>query len=201
MADIECDVLIVGGGAGGCAAAMAACSLGMRVILTEPTQVLGGQLTSQMVPPDEHPWIEQFGCTARYRDYRRRVRDWYRPKLKGSLARDPFLNPGGGWVSRLCHKPEAGVEVLNDMFAPARAKGLVDVRHGWEPVSVDSEQDRIRTVAFRDSSGDTSTVAAPMTLDGTELGDLLPLARCDYRVGSERAGLFDEPHGTPADEP
>ncbi len=60
MVELECDILIVGGGTGGCAAAMAACSLGMRVILAPSTKWIGGQLTSQMVPPDEHRWIEEF---------------------------------------------------------------------------------------------------------------------------------------------
>jgi hypothetical protein len=30
------------------------------------------------VPPDEHPWIEQFGSTRAYRTYRTAVRDYYR---------------------------------------------------------------------------------------------------------------------------
>ena len=51
-------VLIVGGGVGGVAAALAACRAGQRVVLSEETLWIGGQLTSQAVPPDEHPWIE-----------------------------------------------------------------------------------------------------------------------------------------------
>jgi hypothetical protein len=39
---------------------------GVDVVLAEEHEWLGGQLTSQAVPPDEHPWIERFGCTARY---------------------------------------------------------------------------------------------------------------------------------------
>jgi NADPH-dependent 2,4-dienoyl-CoA reductase/sulfur reductase-like enzyme len=54
--ELTCDVLIVGGGCGGVAAALAASDLGHRVVLTEPGDWLGGQLTSQAVPPDEHPW-------------------------------------------------------------------------------------------------------------------------------------------------
>jgi NADPH-dependent 2,4-dienoyl-CoA reductase/sulfur reductase-like enzyme len=68
------DILIIGGGVGGVAAALAATSLGKRVILTEETDWLGGQLTSQAVPPDEHQWIEKFGCTKRYRAFREGVR-------------------------------------------------------------------------------------------------------------------------------
>src|ERR1700722_13125988 len=75
--ELNCDVLVVGGGTGGFAATLAACRLGMRVVLTEETDWIGGQLTAQAVPPDEHPWIEQFGCTRSYRDYRSAVRTYY----------------------------------------------------------------------------------------------------------------------------
>src|SRR4051812_49377552 len=101
------DILIVGGGTGGAAAALSACALGRRVILTEETDWVGGQLTSQAVPPDEHPWIEQFGCTRRYRAFRDGVRQHYRDHypLTRAAATDPQINPGGGSVSRLCFEP------------------------------------------------------------------------------------------------
>jgi NADPH-dependent 2,4-dienoyl-CoA reductase/sulfur reductase-like enzyme len=50
------DVLVVGGGLGGVAAALAVARHGRRVHLTDEYAWLGGQLTSQGVPPDEHPW-------------------------------------------------------------------------------------------------------------------------------------------------
>lgn len=74
---MQADVVIIGGGTGGCAAALAAAKTGRTVIMTEATDWIGGQLTSQAVPPDEHPWIERFGCTASYRSFRSRVRDYY----------------------------------------------------------------------------------------------------------------------------
>src|SRR5262245_40896942 len=36
------DLVVVGGGVGGCAAALAACRAGLRVVLTEPTDWIGG---------------------------------------------------------------------------------------------------------------------------------------------------------------
>jgi len=77
--ETETDVLIVGGGLGGVAGALAALRLGRRVVLTEETDWIGGQLTAQAVPPDEHPWIEEMGCTASYRRLRNGIRDFYRP--------------------------------------------------------------------------------------------------------------------------
>src|SRR5205823_1058555 len=56
--ELTADLVIIGGSLGGCAAALAAARNGLRVILTEETDWIGGQLTSQAVPPDENPWIE-----------------------------------------------------------------------------------------------------------------------------------------------
>ena len=76
--DLECDVLVVGAGCGGIAAALAASRLGRLVILTDWADRLGAQLTTHAVPPDEHPWIETDGATATYRAMRSAVRDRYR---------------------------------------------------------------------------------------------------------------------------
>ena len=61
MGELTADVVIVGGGTGGCAAALAACRAGCSVVMTEESRWIGGQFTSQMVPPDEHRFIESFG--------------------------------------------------------------------------------------------------------------------------------------------
>src|SRR5580692_774822 len=118
--ELDCDIAIIGGGVGGCAAALAAARNGLRVILTEETDWLGGQLTSQAVPPDEHPWIEMFGCTASYRHYRQGVREYYRRNypLTGDARSEANLNPGGGRVSKLTHEPRVSVAVLEEMLAP-----------------------------------------------------------------------------------
>ena len=71
-------MLVAGGGLGGVAAALAAAARGAGVVLVEETAWLGGQLTSQAVPLDEHPWIERFGATARYRALRDGIRAYYR---------------------------------------------------------------------------------------------------------------------------
>ena len=70
MREMQADVLVVGGGLGGVAAALGALRAGRTVLLTEQYAWLGGQLTSQAVPPDEHSWVEQFGVTRSYRALR-----------------------------------------------------------------------------------------------------------------------------------
>jgi len=52
---VECDVTVIGGGLGGVAAALAVVEAGATVVLSEATERLGGQMTSQGVSAlDEH---------------------------------------------------------------------------------------------------------------------------------------------------
>ncbi|MDR3690539.1 MAG: FAD-dependent oxidoreductase [Fimbriimonas sp.] len=203
MRETACDVLVVGGGTGGCAAAMAACSLGMRVILTEETDWIGGQLTSQAVPPDEHPWIEQFGCTTRYRAFRNGVRRFYRDNmpLTGEALSDPALNPGGGWVSRLCHEPRIGWQVLNQMLQPAISRGLLDIRLHTVVSAAATDGDRVTAVSLFNRLDDSETIVIPkFVLDATELGDLLPMTHTEYAVGAESRAQTNEPNAVDGPE-
>lgn len=218
MREMACDVLIVGGGTGGCAAAMALAVTGLNVVLTEETDWIGGQLTSQLVPPDEHPWIEQFGCTSRFRRYRDEVRAFYkanRPLSAEALA-NPRLNPGGGWVSRLCHEPAIGLAVLEGMLAPydnltvlrrtIPVASEVDVAVAQPcrdpagngsilPVGAETTGERVRAVTVRDlRCGDDTVVLAKYFLDATELGDLLPMTGTRYVIGAESNAGTAEPH-------
>ena len=123
---MKAQVLIIGGGTGGCAAALAATALGKTVIMTEETDWIGGQLTSQAVPLDEHPWIEEFGCTQRYRQFRDMVRTYYKQNypLNENARADLHLNPGNGWVSNICHEPKVSLAVLENMLNDAVASGI-----------------------------------------------------------------------------
>lgn len=182
------DLLIVGGGVGGCAAALAACRAGLNVILTEETDWIGGQLTSQAVPPDEHPWIESFGCTRSYRQFRDGVRNYYRRnfRLTPDAAANARLNPGNGSVSRLCHEPRVALAVLHELLATHVASGRLQVWLEHRPVAAEMQGDRVRAVTVEDRrSGERLTVAAPFFIDATELGDLLPLTGTEFVIGAE----------------
>src|SRR6202035_744132 len=74
----EFDLVVLGGGLGGVAAVLAAARLGQRSALVSESDWTGGQVSSQCIPPDEHPWIESVGCTRSYREFRDRVRRFYR---------------------------------------------------------------------------------------------------------------------------
>ena len=117
---MKADIIVCGGGLGGFAATLAAARNGYKVILTEETDWIGGQLTQQGVPPDEHPWIETHGAPQSYKTFRNEVRNYYKkyyPLTEDAKARE-FLNPGDGAVSRLCHEPRVALEVLHAMLKP-----------------------------------------------------------------------------------
>jgi NADPH-dependent 2,4-dienoyl-CoA reductase/sulfur reductase-like enzyme len=77
--EIDCQVLVAGGGMGAVAAALAASRRGCRTCLLEETDWLGGQLTAQGVSAlDEHEHIESVGGTASYYALREALRDHYR---------------------------------------------------------------------------------------------------------------------------
>ncbi|RAJ68842.1 FAD dependent oxidoreductase [Streptomyces sp. Amel2xB2] len=198
------DVLVVGGGLGGVAAALAVCRTGRTAVLSEPTAWLGGQATSQAVPPDEHPWIEQFGCTASYRRWREGVRDYYRRHypLTAAARADRHLNPGAGRVSRLCHEPRVALAVIEAMLAPHRASGRLTVLLGHAPVAAHADGDTVRAVELCETaSGESVTVAADYVLDATEGGDLLPLAGAEYVTGAESRETYGEPSAPAVADP
>src|ERR1035437_4393260 len=118
--EMAADLVIIGGGTGGCAAALAAARNGLRVILTEEPDWIGGQLTAQAVPPDENAWIETHGGTHSYQDLRQRIRDYYRRNfpLTAAAKAVAHLNPGNGAVSRLCHEPRVSLAALYELLAP-----------------------------------------------------------------------------------
>jgi len=83
----SCDVLVVGAGTGGVAAALAAAEGGHSVCLTEETNWVGGQMTAQGIAAlDESKYIESGGATASYLKLRTAIRAYYRQHYKLSLA-------------------------------------------------------------------------------------------------------------------
>ena len=200
--DARTDLLIVGGGTGGCAAALAAARCGLRVILTEETAWVGGQFTSQGVPPDEHGWIEELGCTRSYKYFRDQIRTYYRQHypLSTSARASRHLNPGSGWVSPLCHEPKVSHAVLRAMMSPWEASGRLTVWTHTTPLSADVDGDLVRGLRFV-REGRAAHVEARWVLDATELGDLCALAGVEHVTGAEAQSDTQEPSAPATSQP
>lgn len=124
----RCDVLVVGGGLAGVATAYESLQAGRTVCLTEMTDWLGGQLTSQ-------------GTTALDEAKRQRQLDFYAVGYKQLrqrvLERYGRQNPGDCWVSAVCFLPADAHDILVDMLNEAAREG--DGTLKWFPSTVVKE--------------------------------------------------------------
>ena len=201
---LSSELVIAGGGLGGCAAALSALRNNVKVILTEETDWLGGQLSQQGVPPDEHQWIETHGSTQLYRNFRSQIRQYYirNYPLTESARTNRFLNPGDGSVSRLCHEPRVAAAVLNELMAPYISSGRLILLTNHKIISADTDRNRVRSLkAISQLSGKELTLSAPWFIDATELGELLPLTGTEYVTGTESRKDTGELHAPEKADP
>jgi hypothetical protein len=169
---LKADVLVVGGGTGGTSAAVQAARRGAKTILVSEFPWLGGMLTTAGVCAPDGNELAAF-----------------QTGLWGAFLRElQQRQPGGldwGWVSFFTYDPRIGAEI----FA-AWVKCLPNLEwiSGQTAQDVLYEGNRISGVRFADF-----TVAAKITLDATELGDLLALAEVPHRWGWEFQAEWGEP--------
>lgn len=176
MDTISADVLVVGGGTGGIAAAIQAARRGLHsglsVVLVSELPWLGGMLTSAGVSAPDGNELDAF-----------------QTGIWGAFLQElRCRHPGGlgnGWVSFFTYSPAVGAQIFADWVAAL--PNLIWIS-GQRAREVLRSGDRVTGVQF-----DQVTVSATITLDGTELGDLLALGDVPYRWGWETKDVWDEP--------
>ncbi|MDJ0506636.1 MAG: FAD-dependent oxidoreductase, partial [Nostocales cyanobacterium LE14-WE12] len=166
------DVLVVGGGTGGTAAAIQAARQGVKTILVSEFPWLGGMLTSAGVSAPDGNELQAF-----------------QTGLWGAFLQElQRRQPGGldhSWVSFFSYDPRIGAEIFADWV---RELPNLQWISGQIPLEVLRTQDCITGVRFANF-----TINAKIILDGTELGDLLALGEVPHRWGWELQSEWGEP--------
>lgn len=203
--ELKGDMVVAGGGLGGFSAALAALRNGLTVIMTEETDWIGGQITQQGVPSDEHQWIESTGATQMYRDYRNAVREYYRSNypMTASARNNPLLNPGNATgARRLSHEPKVSLTIMNQMLAPYVSNRQLILLLEHKVVDADFDGDQVKALTAQHlPTGKKLILYAPYFVDATELGDLLPLTGTAYVTGSESQAQTRELHAPETADP
>lgn len=123
--ELECELLVVGGGLAGAAATYEALLAGKTVCLTEITDWVGGQISSQGTSAlDERTTQrERLFYPRGYLELRQRIEKFYGE-----------LNPGKCWVSVSCFLPKDAHTILMQQLKDAEVKGKGKLH--WLPNTV-----------------------------------------------------------------
>ena len=167
-------IIIAGAGTGGISAAIQAAEMGASVLVVEPSSWIGGQATAAGVSTMDDMSRQKSGI---YAEFIRRIQGYYdsRGKSMGTCY----------WDSRsVAFEPHIGQEALINMVNEARRKGVLDFLMRSEIVSVKREKNTVTGVTVHTGDGSRRTYACNVLIDATEYGDVLPLAKTQYRAGN-----------------
>lgn len=174
---VRTQVLVVGAGASGIPAALAAARAGAKVILLEEDSVPGGAPVDMYVTmPCGGPVV---GIYAEIVSLLEKRFNLSQPKTNA-----------GYWFM-----PSAYVEVLSRMM---RAEPNLQV---WcsapmtEVLLSEGTANRVRGVTVRRPDGRAQTIEADVVIDATGSGQVAALAGCECRYGTEAKSEFNEPVG------
>ena len=175
------DVVIVGGGTSGTAAAIQAARSGAKVLLVEEHEWLGGMLTSAGVSATDGCYKLRGGIWAEFRD-----------SLEAHYGGPEALKTG--WVSNVMFEPSVGARIFANIAAREKnleirfntvATAFEHTDDGWK-VSLSQSSDEAGASAVTDE------VSGKILVDGTELGDVAAATGIPYSIGMESYRLTGE---------
>lgn len=173
---IETDVLVIGAGAGGTAAAIQSARLGAKTILIEPTTMLGGMLTAAGV-----------SCTDGNDQLPSGIWEEFRQTLYKHYGRKR-LNTG--WVSNTNFEPKVGDSIFK---AWAAHEKNLEVYYGYEFESVQKTGNKVTGATLRKTdNSEALKIKATVVIDGTELGDVFAAAGAAYDLGMDDPAVSGE---------
>ena len=169
----EYDVIIVGGGAGGTSAAIQSARNGAKTLLIEETNWLGGMLTSAGVSAIDGNYKLPSGFWGEFKD-----------SLVSHYGSLETLKTG--WVSNVLFEPKVGNEILKSI---TQNEKNLKILYSTSTQSVSKHDGNNFNYQIKTTEG---TFFSKILIDGTELGDLLPMIDDDYDVGMDSNEMYDE---------
>lgn len=173
----ETDVLVIGGGVAGCAAAIASARNGVKTVLVENTGVLGGQAGIGIVTP--------ISATSTRSG-----------KSFGGIMKEICLNVRemgakycAGKDTAFPHWSIASPHIIKYVLLKMCVDSGVEVRFHTTLVSCESEGNNISSAVLLDKSGFIE-IKAKSFIDASGDGDLIALSGADFQLGSEK-GVLD----------
>ena len=159
-------LLIVGGGASGTTAAIQASRMGVKTLVIEETEWLGGMLTSAGVAAIDGNHQMPSGLWA---EFRQKLYDYY----GGPKAVET------GWVSNTLFEPSVGNKKLKEL---AQNPNLtIWYKTEWKNIQRNGNKWSVETYV----KGKRNVVTADLIIDATELGDVMGFLKIPYRVGMD----------------
>lgn len=164
--DYQTQLLVIGGGASGTTAAVQASRMGVKTLVIEETEWLGGMLTSAGVAAIDGNHQMPSGLWG---EFRQKLYDYY----GGPKAVET------GWVSNTLFEPSVGNKKLNEL---AQNPNLtIWYKTEWRNVTRNGNKWTVETYV----KGKRTVVTADLIIDATELGDVMGFLKIPYRVGMD----------------
>lgn len=161
---LNVDLLIVGGGASGTMAGVQAARSGVKTIILEETDWLGGMLTSAGVSAIDG---NHFLPSGLWGEFRQKLHNYYGGPEKLST----------GWVSHTLFEPSIGNRFLKEL---AETDNLtVWYKSKWNQIVKKGDVWEITV----NKNGKKQTIIAKLLIDASELGDVLAKTGAKYDIG------------------
>ena len=170
------EVLVVGAGTGGTAAAIQAARLGVNTIVVESTTWLGGMISAAGVAATDGNHKLPSGLWKEFRDQLYKV-------YGGAKAVET------GWVSNTLFEPHVADSIFKAMAAKEK-KLTIFYEYEFEKTIV--KNNKVIGAIFTNKKKETLTIFAKIIIDGTELGDVIASAKIPYSLGLEANEITKE---------
>lgn len=119
-----------------------------------------------------------------YKEFIDRIRNYY--DLRGKSMGTCY------WDSRsLAFEPHIGQEAFVNMINEARRKGVLDFMMRSEITAVQKNGNTVTGVSLKAGDGSRRNYTCSVLIDATEYGDILPLAKTQYRAGNTPSKFLD----------